>query len=261
MTIADKLMTITDNMQRVFNAGYLEGHDNGVEAGKKAEYDAFWDAYQQNGARVNYSCAFGAPWTAETLRPKHSMQPISALMMFRECGANIDLAKRLDELGVTLDFSKATNLQYLFQNSVFSRVGVIDMSGCNQRQPGNALFAYCSNLKTIDKIILRSGAGGEFSSDAFLNCSALEEVRFDGLITSDVDLHWSTKLSKRSILSIMGSAYEGGYFPNDGFTVTLSRAAVNKAFETSEGANDGSTSAEWQDVLDLPTRYHDTVLS
>ena len=30
-----------------------------------------------------------------------------------------------------------------------------------------------------------------------------------------------------------------------GKTITFSKTAVNKAFETSAGANDGSTSAEW----------------
>ena len=30
-----------------------------------------------------------------------------------------------------------------------------------------------------------------------------------------------------------------------GLTVTFSKTAVDKAFETAEGANDGSTSPEW----------------
>lgn len=232
MSIAEKLAQIADNEPKVFNAG------------KQAEHDAFWDSYQQKGARVNYSCAFGAPWTAETFRPKYSMQPITALMMFRECGARIDLVERLDALGVTLDFSRATNLQYLFQNSVFTRIGVIDMSGCNTSTPGYSLFAYCSILVTIDKIILKTGTAGEFSSDAFINCSALENLTLEGNITRDVNLQWSKKLTHASIESILLAAYNRSDLSKVP-TVTLSKAAVDKAYETSEGANDGSTGNLW----------------
>ena len=49
-TVAEKLKEITDNVPYVYQSG--------VEAGRKAEYDAFWDAYQQNGTKTNYSYAF-----------------------------------------------------------------------------------------------------------------------------------------------------------------------------------------------------------
>lgn len=60
MSIAEKLTTVAENQQRVYDAG------------KQAEYDRFWDAYQQNGTRGSYSYAFGGvAWTDETLKPKY----------------------------------------------------------------------------------------------------------------------------------------------------------------------------------------------
>lgn len=41
MSIAEKLQTIVENEQRVYEAG----KNKGIEEGKKLEYDRFWDEY------------------------------------------------------------------------------------------------------------------------------------------------------------------------------------------------------------------------
>ena len=44
------------------------------EAGKKAQYDAFWDRYQDYGDRRDYTMLFaGAGWTPETFKPKYKI--------------------------------------------------------------------------------------------------------------------------------------------------------------------------------------------
>ena len=42
MSIAEKLVTVAENEQKVYDAG------------KQAEYDAFWDNYQVYGNRENF---------------------------------------------------------------------------------------------------------------------------------------------------------------------------------------------------------------
>jgi hypothetical protein len=75
-----------------------------------------------------------------------------------------------------------------------------------------------------------------------VRCAELVDCPFEGVIGSNgIDLHWSTKLSHDSHVSIFNALSTA----TTGLTVTFSRTAVNKAFETSEGANDGTTSAEW----------------
>ena len=62
MTIAEKLQTIAENEQKVY------------EAGVKSEYDRFWDIMQANGTRTNYARAFyGEGWRTETFLPKLSV--------------------------------------------------------------------------------------------------------------------------------------------------------------------------------------------
>ena len=58
MSIAEKLQTIAENEPKVY------------EAGKKAEYNRFWNAFQQNGNKRNYRNAFYA-WIDETYNPKY----------------------------------------------------------------------------------------------------------------------------------------------------------------------------------------------
>ena len=60
MSIAEKLTTIAENEQKVY------------EAGKKSQYDEFWDTYQTNGQRTNYTYAFsGLGWTDNLYKPKY----------------------------------------------------------------------------------------------------------------------------------------------------------------------------------------------
>ena len=45
--------------------------------------------------------------------------------------------------------------------------------------------------------------------NAFRNCYQLEEIRFEGQLKQNVDLHYSTQLSIESVLSICYSMYSG----------------------------------------------------
>ena len=63
MSIADKLTQIAENEQAVFDAG------------KKSEYDTFWDSYQENGNKVAYRLAFfGSGWNDTTFHPKYPIK-------------------------------------------------------------------------------------------------------------------------------------------------------------------------------------------
>lgn len=59
------------------------------------------------------------------------------------------------------------------------------------------------------------------------------------------------KLSKPSITSIINCLST----TTSGLTVTLSKTAVNNAFETSEGVADGSTSQEWLNLVATKTNW------
>jgi hypothetical protein len=69
----------------------------------------------------------------------------------------------------------------------------------------------------------------------FEKAQNLTHCIFQGEIAIALDLHWSTLLDKESILSFVNALST----TKSGLTTTLSLTAVNKAFETSEGVNDG----------------------
>ncbi len=247
MTIADKIIRAKADYDAVYNAGFERGKAEGgdtesaFEAGKQAEYDAFWDSYQSNGNRQDYSCAFsGNAWTEETFKPKYDIVPTSASRIFSHTGIK-DLKKALEDANIVFDFSKVTTCSYFSnENTKIERIPTIDTTSLK----GMGYFLHgCRNLEYVEKIILKNDGSQEFTSSySFGTCPKLKEIRFEGVIgTPNFNISTAKGLSKESIISVINALSTN----TSGIAVTLSLEAVNKAFETSEGANDGSTSAEW----------------
>lgn len=234
-------MTIADDVLRAkadFDAVYAKGQ----EVGRKAEYDAFWDEYQDNGNRTDYDLAFGGRgWTKDTFKPKYDIVPTTAYMLFRKSkiGA-VDLVEYLEELGVKLDFSKCTGILYAFSFTDFKRVGVIDGRASGSNVTFGNSFDTSTKLETIDKLYL-SATKPNFNNDSFRECIALKNLTIDGTIADGgLNLQWSTKLSKASIVNIIGCL---STTTND-LPVILSKTAVDNAFEDEDRI--GSESQEWE---------------
>lgn len=129
MSIADKLATVAENVPKVF------------EAGKQAEYDHFWDAYQDNGNRTSYLYGFmGYGWTDETFKPKYPLTFITnATSMF-----NYSSVEHIDcELG----FDTYISLNSTFHKSKVKRISKFK-SDHTITFPDNA-FSSCTNLTDI----------------------------------------------------------------------------------------------------------------
>lgn len=236
MTIEEKLTKIAEDMPKVYEAG--------VEEGKNSAYSDFWDAVQDKGNRTIYTRAFdNKSWNNIVFKPKYDMYPTEAQRMFYGSGIEGDFVEILDQLDVKLDFSNCTNIANLFQNNGgITRVGVIDTSSITGTASwvwGN-VFYNCPKLVTIDKIIVTENSTS--FNQMFNLCPSLINVTFEGVIAKNgLNLSWSTKLSRASIESIINTLSA----TTSGLSITLSKTAVNTAFETTEGLNDGSTSAEW----------------
>ena len=196
MTIAEKLQLIAKNVQKNFDAG------------KKAEYDEFWDNYLQNGKRKNFNCAFaGYGWNHDNLKQNHAekLKPTTAYMMFGYADNITDLS----DIHEWVDFSDCTNAQYLFYNATkLAKVGKLDLR--NTTSAGNVFFP-CANLKEVEEIYITSKttSGNNFCS----NTSALEKMIFkEGSVInfSGIDLHWAKNLSLESIRSILKALSSNG---------------------------------------------------
>ena len=227
MSIADKLTTVAENVPKVY------------EAGKSAEWNAFWDAFQLNGTRTNYISAFysagvgSGGWNDEIFKPKYDIKLVGTCdsIFFRTDVT--DFTK--SGCGVEIDFSQATNFNKCFYASSVERVGVLDLRKVSTL---NDAFIYCNNLKIIEKIILKDGAGVTFSDQMFGYANNLKEIRFEGPIRAGIRFEWQDKLSKESITSIINALCSSA----SGKTLRLKSAAVTSAF--------GSTTAqEWLDLV------------
>lgn len=213
MSIADKLTTIAENTSKVY------------EAGKKAEYDTFWDIYQQNGNRDNYRNAFaGNGWNEHTLKPKYDITPKAAYMMFYnlDSNANIDLVKIEEECGIKFNFSQCTEFQYIFYSSGVVRIGEIDT------RSASAFSQFAANnqtLHTIEKFIFKEDGSQTFYNVGWFTPPRLQNITIEGKIGNSLNAT-SSVLTKQSIISFINALSD----TSTEKTFALSRTAVTNAF-------------------------------
>lgn len=238
MSIADKLTTIAENVQKVY------------EAGRKDEYDAFWDTYPVEQYDMSYAFA-GFSWDSEKFRPKVNLKPTRATRMFtvfdyRKHKPPLDFVDWTSKTGLSIDFGNCTNLNQIFSQANISRIGTLDI---RKSTDNYGIFSENRVIHTIEK--LKVTEKSPFAS-TFYNTTELENLIIEGTIGQNgFAVAQSTKLSEKSIKSIINALST----TTSGLTVTLSKTAVNNAFETSEGANDGSTSQEWSALEATKTNW------
>lgn len=258
---ADYVKDIPKETQRIssnaHNRGYAEGHsdglavsyDKGFEAGKKAEYDRFWDSFQKNGNRRAYRNSFGNGWTDELFKPKYPFGDISdGYMMFAASGI-----KDIPNLKIV------GSSQYCFFNN--KTIEHLKEIAVNDDMYGT--FSGCSSLVTIDKLIMNyANTSGKTYTSSFNGCSALENIVIEGEIKGNISFQYSPKLSKDSIISVINALYSTA----SSKTLTLSRTAVDEAFKITESETDdsgnstsvtvmGSSSEEWSTLIATKTNW------
>lgn len=185
-SIADKLEQIARNEQLIYNAGvekgkaeaekdgYNQGYADGIEQGKQAEYDAFWDEFQDYGKPKNYGYAFAyLAFTDKNYNPKY---PIRCL------------------------YSTAMSGNYMFTYSQITNTKVDIICGENHTMAG--AFSN-SKIETIPKfVVLESNK----LSTTFQNCTALKNITFEGVIGQNgLNFQWSTNLTHDSLVSIINA--------------------------------------------------------
>ena len=165
--------------------------------GMQTEYDRFWDDYQENGKRTNYSYAFAhTGWTDRTFKPKYDIALSGGAQMFYYSRIT-DLVGILEKQGVVINTSNASSVTYMYGYSVLTRIPLTDLSSATNT---TYLYAGDTALISIEKII--SSEKTVFANNSFNNCKALEHCIFEGTIASDINLQWSTKLDLESLGSL-----------------------------------------------------------
>ena len=139
------------------------------EAGKQAEYDAFWDELQNHGNAKGYAQAFAYyMWNDKTYNPKYPFKIEGCNQMFANNTSITDTKVPLDFRG------NKGQIFYVFENA--------------------------TNLVTIRTIILDSQT--QSFSRWFNNCTSLQNITFEGVIGKSIDFSYSP-LSVDSMINVI----------------------------------------------------------
>lgn len=291
MSVNEKMTAIADNIRSKTGgteALSLDGMASGVnevyEAGKKAEYDDFWDTYQLNGTTPfgygSNNFMFGNPrWNDKTFYPKHNINLTGSsqeVFMRNKC---TNLKNRLEECGVRIMSSGSTPITEMTQ--MFRETATTELPPIYNTSPTKMILArWCENatkLKTIshyeffkvtsDMTQMCTGCssletieGIDFSgltktpSSIFSNCSKLANITVHGNIPLSISFS-SSPLTVESMKSVITHLKDYSGTSNEfTYKVTFSSACIT-ALEA-EGATSPNGNL-WTDYInDLGWNYN-----
>lgn len=233
-------------LSKVFvNVDTSQKRKEAFEAGKKAEHKTFWYAFFLD--RDTFAYAF-CEWRGEMFKPNADIifqNSVNSADYTFQNAKYFDLKERTVDKGFAFDTSQAKRLAGTFHSTCIGNIPTIDLSSCTQLirtfyfMQRDTLHDGLYTTKEINIVNLRSDCTFD---NAFSYIYGLERLIINGTIGQNgFNVQWSTLLDKASHISIMTALST----TTSGLTVTFSKTAVDKAFETSSGANDGSTSPEW----------------
>lgn len=175
-TIAEKLITIADNQQKVYDTGY----NIGLAKGKTDENNFFWDRYQHYGSRNSYSYAFiGTGWNDFTYNPQYKI--------YTEPKA--DRARYMFAWSGIVDTKVPIEI-----NSGLTSTGAPFVEEC--------IFLGCKLLTTIRELYINNY--NATYNRWFEGCENLTNITIKGQIKNNrFDIHWSKNLTAESIDSIV----------------------------------------------------------
>jgi hypothetical protein len=227
-------MSITQNKKRA-----KTDYDMTYEAGYNEASLAHWNAITNNGKRTvwnDYSpFSYTDYSTVEFPKPIVLTGDISRLFRLYQ-GAKFPRKIDIDMTGVT-NATDTFSFIYSTGQRVLPDYGIpaLDIYDCTYR----------SSSAIYEIELLRCRENTQFTK-TFDGCTGLVNLIVEGTIGQNgFNVKDSPKLSKASIYSIIYALATNPDLAVNNPTVTLSKAAVDKAFESPSGANNGSTSLEW----------------
>lgn len=188
--------------------GYNNGYTKGETDGRQAEYDEFWDNFQQNGTRANYAFAFYY-WNYKNYNPKYDIKPAT------HCGS-------------------------MFQNSSIRDTKVtVDVSTCTSFA---TVFAYASRLTTIQKLIVSEQIKYD---NWFVGCNVLANIVIEGVIANSISFS-ASPLTAESAISVINALKDySGTSSEYAHTITFSSTTKEALEALGATAPDGLTWLEY----------------
>ena len=195
MSIAEKLQTIAENEQKVYDAG------------KKVANEEFWASTPDFSTSYNFKYMLsGIVWNKNNFYPTkdivvYSGQPADGMFQgHSQYSEPYDLSQRMADCGVILDFSGAIRVDYTFYQSWLIRLPKLDFSKASRV---HYTFGYMPYLVTIDELIVPANATYTMP---FTNAPELVNLIVGGVIGQNgFDVSPCAKLSHDSLMSIINA--------------------------------------------------------
>lgn len=193
MNIADKLIAIAENEQKVYDAG------------KTAEYERFWENALSSKTNASFEYTFAdSVWNDETLRIPSKylpLKPKATNYMFRYCDATVL---------PSVDFTECRELKYTYayaRSAITIGAVILKEDGTNTF---TTTFTYCDDLQNI------TFEGVIGASISFGRSPNLSSESIDNIIEHLKDLTGSTAQTI-TFNSSSGTILNGNY-KNEGVT-------------------------------------------
>lgn len=186
MSIAEKLTTIAENEQKIYD----KGADDGMRK--------YWECFTQNGARKEYKYGFmNTDFSGETIPSDLFKASISSFSTFQSYKGKA-LPLGIDFSGVPAGTNTVTCTGYrlFFGAENLEEVYDIQLPAQGTIQ---SMFEGCKSLKKIDKLTVKSST--QFTN-TFINCNALTDITIDGTIGQSISFQYSP-LSVASMKSVI----------------------------------------------------------
>lgn len=196
MTISDKLTTIAENEQKVYDTAYSNGRQD--------EYHDFWTSAFSNTYQSNKYQFAGRCWNDNTFNPPpKKLKVYNAQRMFCECAI-----KNLKEIFERNQFSLDTSGCFVFDSCFyFTSLTHIPAFDMHKASSADSMFAHSQQLHTIDELILPEN-GLKIASAIFDSCPALQNITISGKFKTNISFSACTKLTHKSLISILDSLFD-----------------------------------------------------
>lgn len=235
--IADKIRTKLSSSDPINPQDFEDKIDAVYDSGKNAQYDEFWDAYQENGNRTNYRFAFaGCGWTADNFKPKYDIAITAInnnieLRTFDSVLISGSIKQTLESQGVELKFqnlgSTNTLFRFIYNCPNITELPILDFSSITGGDMGISMVCWLEELHTIEKLIFpTTKVYSTGTGEGLLGyCPKLKNIVFEGVCCASLWLARSKELTADSVDSILGHLDSGEYTGTR--TLTLPNEAVH----------------------------------
>jgi hypothetical protein len=211
--IANKIRSYTgdtdpltlDEMPDAIQLGWFEGrreaaetaYNEGIEQGKKSQYDEFWDCYCLEKRRI-FDYAFHQADFLRTSRgfnPPQPIKPTNAVNMFSDARGITKLTKE------HIDFSICTTANYCFAWCA----DLVEIEEIHLPSSNMYMFAELYILEKIGKLIIPESTTVINDNHPFVNACKLTHITIEGVIPQTISFQWSSLLTHESLMSIINA--------------------------------------------------------